>query len=43
MTAVFVSDAVLRPKRRHLGLGLDPWIALVVYALGVWGLVVDSG
>jgi hypothetical protein len=43
MTAVFVSGVVLRPKRRHLGLGPDPRIALVVYALGVWGLVVDSG
>jgi cation:H+ antiporter len=43
MTAVFVSGVVLRPKRRHLGLGLDPWIALVVYALGIWGLVVVSG
>jgi cation:H+ antiporter len=43
MTAVFVSGIVLRPKRRHLGLGLDSWIALLIYVLGIWGLVVVSG
>jgi cation:H+ antiporter len=43
MTAVFVSGIVLRPQRRHLGLGLDSWVALVIYALGIWGLVVVSG
>jgi cation:H+ antiporter len=43
MTAVFVSGIVLRPQRRHLGLGLDSWIALLIYALGIWGLVVVSG
>jgi hypothetical protein len=37
MTAVFVSGIVLRPHRRHLGLGLDSWVALVIYALGIWG------
>jgi hypothetical protein len=31
MTAVFVSGIVLRPQRRHLGLGLDSWVALVIY------------
>ena len=30
------------PALRRLGLGLDSWIALVVYALGIWGLVVVS-
>jgi cation:H+ antiporter len=43
MTAVFVSGIVLRPQRRHLGLGLDSWVALVIYVLGVWGLLVVSG
>jgi cation:H+ antiporter len=43
MTVVFVSGIVLRPQRRHLGLGLDSWIALLIYALGIWGLVVVSG
>jgi hypothetical protein len=43
MTAVFVSGIVLRPQRRHLGLGLNSWIALLVYAFGIWGLLVVSG
>jgi cation:H+ antiporter len=43
MTAVFVGGIVLRPRRRHLGLGLDSWVALLIYALGVWGLVVVAG
>ena len=43
MTAVFVSGIVLRPQRRHLGLGLDSWITVLIYALGIWGLVVVSG
>jgi cation:H+ antiporter len=42
MTAVFVSGIVLRPQRRHLGLGLDSWVALLVYVVGIWGLVVVS-
>jgi hypothetical protein len=41
MTAVFESGIVLRPQRRHLG--LDSWVALLIYALGVWGLLVVSG
>jgi hypothetical protein len=40
---VFVSGIVLRPQRRHFGLGLDSWVALVVYVLGVWGLLVVTG
>jgi hypothetical protein len=32
MTAVFVSGIVLRPHRRHLGLGLDYWVAPLIYA-----------
>jgi cation:H+ antiporter len=43
MTAVFVSGIVLRPQRRHLGLGLDSEVALLIYALGEWGLLVVSG
>lgn len=40
MTAVFVTGIVLRPQRRHHG--LDSWIALLIYALVIWGLVVVS-
>jgi hypothetical protein len=43
MTAVFVSGIGLRPQRGHLGLGLDSWIALLIYAVAVWGLLVVSG
>jgi cation:H+ antiporter len=43
MTALFVSGIVLRPQRRHLGLGLDSWVALLIYAFGEWGLLVVSG
>jgi cation:H+ antiporter len=43
MTAVFVSGIVLRPQRRRLRLGLDSWVALLIYALGVWGLLVVTG
>jgi cation:H+ antiporter len=42
MTAVFVSGIVLRPRRHRLGLGLDSWVALLIYALGIWGLLVVS-
>jgi hypothetical protein len=42
MTAVFVAGIVLRPARRHFGLGADSWIVLLVYAFGLWGLVVVS-
>ena len=37
MTAVFASGIVLRPQRRHLGLGLDSWIILLIYVLGHLG------
>jgi cation:H+ antiporter len=40
MTAVYVGGLILRPKRRYLGLGPDSWVAVLVYALGVWGLTV---
>jgi cation:H+ antiporter len=43
MTVVFVSGIVLRPQRRHLGLGLDSWVAVLIYVLGVWGLLVVTG
>ena len=40
MTAIFVTGLILRPKRRHFGLGPDSWIVTLVYALGIWGLIV---
>jgi cation:H+ antiporter len=40
MTAVYVSGLILRPGRRYLGFGPDSCIAVLVYALGIWGLTV---
>jgi cation:H+ antiporter len=43
MTTVYAASLVLRPSRRHLRLGSDSWVVLLVYALGLWGFVVVSG
>ena len=40
MTAVYVTGLILRPRRRYLSLGLDSWVAVLVYVLGIWGLTV---
>jgi cation:H+ antiporter len=40
MTTVFVAGIILRPRRRHAGLGLDSWLVILVYGLGLWGLYV---
>jgi hypothetical protein len=42
MTAVYVSAILLRPQRRHWRLGPDSWTVMVIYLLGLWGLVVVS-
>jgi cation:H+ antiporter len=42
MTTIYVAGIVLRKPRRYLGLGVDSWFALVIYALGIWGLVIIS-
>jgi cation:H+ antiporter len=42
MTLIFVVGIVLRPQRRHYGLGADSWIVLLTYGLGLWGLYVVS-
>lgn len=42
MTAGFVVGIVLRPRRRHAGLGADSWVALVIYIFGRCGVVVVS-
>jgi cation:H+ antiporter len=42
MTLIFVAGIVLRPQRRHFGLGADSWVVFVVYAFGLWGLYVVS-
>ena len=42
MTLIFVAGIVLRPQRRHFGLGVDSWVVLVAYGFGLWGLYVVS-
>lgn len=42
MTAIFVTGLILRPQRRRAGLGADSWAVVLVYVLGLWGLVVVS-
>jgi cation:H+ antiporter len=42
MTLIFVVGIVLRPQRRHYGLGVDSWVVLLAYGLGLWGLYVVS-
>jgi cation:H+ antiporter len=42
MTLFFVVGIVLRPQRRHYGLGADSWVVLLTYGLGLWGLYVVS-
>ncbi len=42
MTLIFVVGIVLRPQRRHYGLGIDSWVVLLTYGFGLWGLYVVS-
>jgi cation:H+ antiporter len=42
MTLIFVVGIVLRPQRRHFGLGVDSWVVALTYGLGLWGLYVVS-
>ena len=42
MTLIFVVGIVLRPQRRHYGLGVDSWVVLLAYGFGLWGLYVVS-
>lgn len=39
MTAVYVVAVIVRPEKRVLRLGYDSIFAVVLYALGLWGLV----
>jgi cation:H+ antiporter len=39
LTAVYLVGLILRPKRRIAGMGLDSLVVLILYAVGVIGLV----
>jgi cation:H+ antiporter len=39
LTAIYAAGILGRPDRRLLRLGIDSWAVLVVYALGIVGLV----
>lgn len=42
MTVVFILGIILRPSKRILKLGPDSLVVTIIYALGLWGLVVVS-
>jgi cation:H+ antiporter len=42
MTIIFVVGLMLRPRRRYAGLGPDSWVVSLIYALGLWGLLIVS-
>ncbi len=43
LTAVYLFGLIFRPRRRVLGMGPDSLIVLVLYAVGIVGLVVVAG
>jgi cation:H+ antiporter len=43
LTAIYIYGFIFRPKRQILSLGLDSFIVLILYAVGVVGLFVIAG
>jgi hypothetical protein len=43
LVADLVAGQPVPPPSRHLGLGLDSWVARLIHAFGEWGLLVVSG
>jgi cation:H+ antiporter len=39
LTAVYLYGLIFRPRRRVLGVGMDSLVVLILYLLGVAGLV----
>jgi cation:H+ antiporter len=39
LTAVYLWGLIFRPRRRILGMGLDSLVVLILYAVGVAGLI----
>lgn len=39
LTAVYIFGLILRPARRYARMGLDSWLVLILYAVGICGLL----
>ena len=39
MTALYATGLIVRPRRKHAGLGADSWLVLLAYAFGIAGLL----
>lgn len=42
LTGIYILGLILRPKRRRAGMGWDSWLVVVLYGIGVSGLVFVS-
>jgi len=40
LTGIYISAIIVRVERRHAGFGADSLLAIVVFAFGMWGLVI---
>ena len=43
LTGIYMSAIIIRGERRHAGFGVDSITAVVVFALGMWGLQIIVG
>ena len=43
LTGIYMSAIIVRGERRHAGFGVDSLTAVVVFALGLWGLSIIVG
>ena len=43
LTAIYMTAIIVRGERRRAGLGVDSMTAVVVFALGMWGLTIIVG
>ena len=43
LTGIYMSAIIVRGERRHAGFGVDSLTAVVVFALGLWGLEIIVG